>query len=206
MKNSDMYTLPGTGVVTNIHITDLLVEGPVPLKELCPFTSLREFDLDGGKLTGSIPVGFDACFPELKEIDLSYNSLSGTVPPEIARSTSLHQFKVENNDITGSIPPEFGSLSSLQWLRFAKNKMNGVIPSSLSQTAPHLYQLMLDTNDFEGNLYALANHTFSSFTVHNNPKLCGMVPIGVRYAHGFNFYNTKLGVPCEDEIAHGLEQ
>lgn len=34
-------------------------------------------------------------------------------------------------------------------------------------------------------------------TVHNNPQLCGMVPAGIRFAKGFNPYNTALGVPCD---------
>ena len=29
-----------------------------------------------------------------------------------------------------------------------------------------------------------------------NTKLCGMVPQGVRFSHGFNPYNTGLGKPC----------
>jgi len=37
--------VPGNGEVTNVHITDYKVEGEVPLKELCSFQSLREFDL-----------------------------------------------------------------------------------------------------------------------------------------------------------------
>lgn len=32
--------------------------------------------------------------------------------------------------------------------------------------------------------------------VHNNPQLCGMVPASVRYAHGYNPANTRLGQPC----------
>jgi hypothetical protein len=55
----------------------MLIEGPVPLAELCPLTGLVEFDVDGGDLTGTIPSGFAACYPQLVEIDLSYNRLTG---------------------------------------------------------------------------------------------------------------------------------
>ena len=44
-----------------------------------------------------------------------------------------------------------------------------------------------------------------SFSAHANPGLCGMVPLGVRFGHGFNFYNTGLGMPCPDELANGLD-
>lgn len=193
--------LPGNGLVNHFHITDYDVEGPVPLLELCGFHSLREFDLDGGALTGSIPSGsaFASCFPNLTEIDLSYNQLSGEIPNGFDELKSLEMFKIEVNGVTGRIPDEFGAMTSLNWLRFAKNKMDGPIPASLSGTAPRLSQLLLDNNDFSGNLYALSNHSLISFTAHNNSKLCGMVPVGLRYAHGFNYYATGLGLPCADE-------
>lgn len=197
--------VPGNGELTNVHITDQGIEGEVPLKELCGFKSLREFDLDGGHLTGTIPTGFAECFPKLREIDLSYNRLTGEVPAAIADVQPLEQFKAEVNELTGSIPESFGNMQTLNWLRFGKNKMSGIIPRSLANTAPHLSQLILDNNDFEGDLYPLENHQLISFSGHNNPKLCGMVPVGVRFAHGFNFYNTGLGMPCPDEIANGLD-
>jgi len=160
---------------------------------------------DGGHLTGSVPSGFAQCFPKLREIDLSYNKLSGELPAEISQVKPLEQLKFEVNSITGTIPPEYASLKELNWLRFAKNKMHGSLPESFSATSEHLYQLLLDNNDFEGTLYSLAKHSMVSFSAHNNPKLCGMVPVGVRFAHGFNFYNTGLGLPCPDEIANGLK-
>ncbi len=42
------------GFVSNIHICDTHIDGPVP-RELCAFHRLRELDLDGGQLTGPIP-------------------------------------------------------------------------------------------------------------------------------------------------------
>jgi hypothetical protein len=113
--------------------------------------------------------------------------------------------QVEVNRLTGQIPPELGSLPSISWLRFAKNRMSGPVPSELAATAPKLSQLGLDTNDFEGDLYALAQHRLVSFSAHANERLCGMVPVGVRYAHGFNFHATGLGMPCPEELAGGLE-
>lgn len=122
--------------------------------------------------------------------------LSGDIPNEIADITNLEQFKIENNQVTGPIPSGLGNLQKLNWLRFSDNKMSGPIPESLANTKEHLYQLKLANNDFEGDLSMLSGHSFVDVSVHNNPKLCGMVPVGVRFAHGFNYYNTKLGVPC----------
>ncbi|KAG7668190.1 hypothetical protein KSW81_002089 [Nannochloris sp. 'desiccata'] len=185
---------------------DPCIEGAVPLQELCGFKSLREFDLDGGRLTGEIPTGFAECFPQLRELDLSYNQLSGEIPAAIARRQwPLRQFKVDFNDLTGPIPESFGDLESMNWVRLGMNKMTGRIPQSLSNTRQQLSQLGIDNNDFEGDLYPLAKHQMISFLGHNNPKLCGMVPVGARFAHGFIFYNTGLGMPCPEEIANGLD-
>lgn len=172
--------------------------------EMCQFKTLREFDLDGGWLEGPIPSNYSVCFPDLQEIDLSYNRLNGTVPPEISKNENLKQFKVEVNDVPGQIPPELGQLKHIQWLRFGENKMNGTVPNELSQTSATLHQLTLDNNDFEGNLYAVREHEFMNFMAQENPKLCGMVPVGALFAHGFNYHNTGLGLPCPDELENGI--
>ena len=41
-----------------------------------------------------------------------------------------------------------------------------------------------------GNLYALANSSLVNAGTAGNARLCGMVPLGVRQAHYFNFYGT----------------
>ena len=198
------YAVPGTGDVTDLHVTDYKIEGSVPLEETCAFSKLRQFDFDGGWLTGSIPPNFYECFPDLKEIDLSFNNLTGVIPMEISLNKNLEEFKIEDNDVSGPIPPEFGNMQSLRWMRLHVNKLNGTVPEELSKTATLLQQLTLDENDLEGNLYALKDHSFSNFAAQINPKICGMVPLGLRYAHGFNYHNTGLGLPCPDEIENGI--
>jgi hypothetical protein len=61
----------------------------------------------------------------------------------------------------------------------------------------YITQLHLANNDFEGDLSAVVNSSLTTVTVHNNPKLCGMVPASVRYAKDYNPANTRLGQPCQ---------
>jgi hypothetical protein len=62
-----------------------------------------------------------------------------------------------------------------------------LLPPAPPRTAPHrrgrngtLTDLQLAHNDFEGDLAPVAGATLLLSTVHENPKLCGMVPAGVR--------------------------
>ena len=82
---ADDATIPGYGIVTNLHVTDLHIEGPVP-QQTCIFPELRELDLDGGNLTGTIPVFLTTCFHSINEIDLSYNQV-GTFFLDIHNTT-----------------------------------------------------------------------------------------------------------------------
>jgi hypothetical protein len=62
--------------------------------------------------------------------------------------------------------------------------------------AKTLTQFHIARNDYEGDLSMLAGGHITTATVHDNPKLCGMVPSNVRFAKGYNPGNTNLGKPC----------
>lgn len=81
------------GILTNIHLSDQRLEGPVP-REFCLFNQLREFDIDGGRFSGPIPEWLFFCFPHLAEMDMSFNRLSGTIPEFIAEMKTLQEFEV----------------------------------------------------------------------------------------------------------------
>ena len=49
-----------------------------------------------------------------------------------------------------------------------------------STMGERLNELWLDGNDFEGDLAVLGPTRLAYAQVHNNPKLCGMVPASVR--------------------------
>ncbi|KAF8063774.1 AP-4 complex subunit sigma [Scenedesmus sp. PABB004] len=116
------------GLVTNVHITDVRLDGPVP-RELCALRHVREFDLDGGHLTGPIPHWLGECFPMMEELDLSYNRLTGTLPAYLADLPVLSEVKVEDNTLIGTIPPELGRLK-LRRFQVELNDMTGPIPAS----------------------------------------------------------------------------
>lgn len=63
-------------------------------------------------------------------------------------------------------------------------------------TAQAITQFHIAHNDFEGDLSMITNSHLTTVTVHQNPKLCGMVPASVRYAKGYDPAGTGLGKPC----------
>eukprot|EP01023_Acetabularia_acetabulum_P023869 TRINITY_DN231_c1_g1_i1.p1 TRINITY_DN231_c1_g1~~TRINITY_DN231_c1_g1_i1.p1 ORF type:complete len:281 (+),score=49.54 TRINITY_DN231_c1_g1_i1:180-1022(+) len=183
------------GIVTNIHLSDLKLDGPIP-RELCLFKELRELDLDGGRLSGPIPDWIGLCFPSLAELDISYNRLSGTIPEFVAEMKTLQEFEVRYNRLKGTIPASMGSMPLLRELEFDGNQFTGKIPMSFQDRNATMTGILLANNDFEGNLDALAGTHLIRVNTHNNPKLCGMVPASVRYAKGYNPKDTGLGKPC----------
>ena len=121
----------------------------------CPFSHLREFDVDGSHFTGPVPRFLSDCFPHLRELDLSYGRLSGTLPEWVNQmgGGKLEQFKVQHNNITGSIPAAFGGMPNLHILWLHHNNMEGTLPASLANSPALL-----------------------SLDVRFNPRMCGTVP------------------------------
>lgn len=73
---------------------------------------------------------------------------------------------------------------------------HGAAPCRNPTTLAAISELHLAGNDFEGNLDMFAGSHLTTVTVHENPKLCGMVPSSVRYAKSYNPAGTNLGKPC----------
>jgi hypothetical protein len=120
------------GLVTNVHLSDLAIEGTLDSMRdvLCPFTHLRELDIDGGRLTGPVPRWIGECFPRLLELDLSHNELSGSVPTDVwPLVANIEQIKLEDNRLTGEIPAILATLPNLRVLWLDENDLSGVVPA-----------------------------------------------------------------------------
>ena len=195
--------------VTNVHLSDLNIEGTFEslLRGLCPFSHLRELDLDGGRLVGSMPEWLGECFPELQELDLSHNRLEGAIPRAPWRlMPELLQVKLEDNRLSGEIPGELAVLSDLRVLWLDDNDLEGPVPNDLARLSRLL-----------------------SFNAEDNPRLCGAAPeIAVDWRWHldnqegqvrdwfafcekdpcgvFAFGGTKVGTPCASVTEKNTER
>ena len=186
--------------VTNVHLSDLNVEGELDaLDALCAFSHLRELDLDGGRLTGPIPRWLGRRFPELTELDLSHNRLSGAIPRGVWRGLpKLRQVKLEDNRLTGAIPRELAALADLRVLWLDDNDLVGRLPPSFGH--PGAFPRII------------------SFNVEDNPRLCGALPPGIEVDWRWHLANQagqeRIGsrsarrtrAECSYTAARGSEQ
>ena len=93
---------------------------------MCNFKFLKEFDLDGGDLTGTIPQFLTTCFPELNELDLSYNEVSSIthrVSQGVARCVPCLT-RVVGAQLTGTLPAFLSEIQSLTELEVESNKVH----------------------------------------------------------------------------------
>jgi len=197
-------TVPGDGIITHLHFSLTGVDGP-PFHSICPIGAhLKEWDFKACHLNGTLPTWASSCLPAMEEYDLSRNYLYGEIPVDVANMTKMNQFKMQGNKLTGALPAELGSLPLLEWLRVFDNELSGSIPSDYAALAPRLTQVAIGGNQFTGNLYPFAETQLLNVNVTHLPKMCGMVPVGMAFASGFDLAGSPgLMLPCPDEVANG---
>jgi len=140
----------------------------------------------------------------MEEYDLSRNHIYGPIPVDVANITRMNQFKMQGNKLTGPLIPEIGNLPLLEWLRVFDNEMSGTVPDEYAALAPRLTQVSIGGNGFNGTLYPFAETQLLNVNVTFLPGMCGMIPVGMAFASGFDLTGSPaLGLPCPDEVANG---
>jgi hypothetical protein len=97
------------------------------LDGLCGMANLRELDLAGCGMTGSLAVF--CCLNRIERLNISRNRFSGEIPPCLGDKQTLAVFDASNNQLSGALPALLGNAESLQTLNLSNNQLSGVIPN-----------------------------------------------------------------------------
>lgn len=124
---------------------------------------LQQLDLAGNSFGGQIPWTSLLKLEQLYSLDLSNNMFVGELPEVHSNSTktspSLHDSS--KKQLVGSIP------AGLEMLSLNNNSLNGTIPSWVF-SLPSLEYLMLDHNQFSGNIKAFQSLSLSYCILSHN--------------------------------------
>ncbi|KAK3017888.1 hypothetical protein RJ639_004692 [Escallonia herrerae] len=110
----------------------------------------------------------------LRTMSLMNNELEGGLP-DMKILGALKTLYLSNNKFSGEIPGNaFDGMLSLKKLHLAHNRFSGAIPSSLTRL-PRLSELMLEGNEFDGNIPDFQQERLQRLNVSHN-KLEGRIP------------------------------
>lgn len=133
-------------------------------------------DFRPGRVSRVIHLGTGAAFnPEF--------IVSGTLPDALGRLTKLRWLDLSGNNLTGPIPNSFRNLTQLRYLSLSDNRLSGRLPGFFANYT-RLRTLDLHSNNFKKELppewcenpmlFGGEHKNDTTFTIHNNPNLCGV--------------------------------
>jgi Leucine-rich repeat (LRR) protein len=228
-----------------IDLSQNLIEGTIPLEIAAlphleklslshnsltglvpPFASrlLREVNLSGNNLFGSLPSDIGQRHERLETLDLSDNSMHGKIPESIGLMKNLETLTLSDNNFSGTIPgalgdtklsylylndnwlvgripPELvGPSSKLMEVWLEDNSLSGTIPASIA-SMPDLYDFYIDGNKFTGTIPEdmctenLNKDFFESAGDNEDHNFCDAIACGVGEYAEDGIYPC---IPCEE--------
>ncbi|CAN1309836.1 DNA damage-repair/toleration protein DRT100 [Linum perenne] len=114
-------------------------------------TQLYALDLQGNKLTGSIPASISQLIG-LNQLMLANNFITGKFPNGTRNLKNLTLIDLQNNQLSRPIPEIFSSLTQLWRLNLSGNHFSGKIPVSISSLSSRLIYLDLSHNLLTGEI------------------------------------------------------
>ncbi|KAK9286257.1 hypothetical protein L1049_014644 [Liquidambar formosana] len=182
-------------------MNDNLFSGPIPVDIAERLPLLRNLEIKGNSLNGTIPssigklIGLEVlvisnghisgtipdCWNDLSHLfilDVSNNSLSGEIPSSFGSLRSLKFLWLSNNKLSGDFPSALQNCTSIETLDLGGNKLSGKIPLWIAERMPSLLILSLRSNLFEGSIPSQLCSLSSLHILdlaHNN--LSGSIPL-----------------------------
>ena len=132
-------------------------------------------DISDNQITGTLPPEIFNLTQISGYLALAYNSMSGTLPSEVGALTNLRNgLCLSSTHLGGPLPTTLGLLTSIVSLGLENSRFDGSVPSTLGNLSALTY-LNLAGNQLTGSLPASLQSlsALTSFSVYNNPGLCG---------------------------------
>ncbi|XP_012850189.1 PREDICTED: pollen receptor-like kinase 1 [Erythranthe guttata] len=162
---------------------------------LCEKDRIWAIKLEHAGLGGVIDVETLMQLKDLRSISFMNNDFEGYLP-NFTRMGVLKTVYLSNNKFYGDISPTaFYGMKSLKKLHLANNSFTGSIPSTLA-TLPKLMELMLEDNQFHGEIPRFRQNGLKRFSVSNN-DLVGEIPFTLSHfnASSFSGNSDLCGAP-----------
>ncbi|XP_024036865.1 putative receptor-like protein kinase At3g47110 [Citrus clementina] len=189
--------------LTLIYLSNNPLDGILPktsVDDICHLAELYRLDLDGNKLSGSLP----ACFSNLTSlriVSLGSNKLT-SVPLTFWNLKDILNLNFSSNFLTSPLPLEIGNLKVLIGIDFSMNNFSGVIPTEIGGLK-NLEYLFLGYNRLQGSIPDSFGDLISlKFLNLSNNNLSGAIPASLEklsYLENLNLSFNKL----EGEIPRG---
>ncbi|KAH7681542.1 L domain-like protein [Dioscorea alata] len=120
-------------------------------------TKLTTLILASCSFTGNIPDELGN-LEQLSFLALNSNKFTGRLPASLGRLANLYWLDIAENQLTGPLPisrnkaPGLDLLLKTKHFHFNKNQLSGTIPDNLFSSEMSLIHLLLDGNNFTGNI------------------------------------------------------
>nr|GMD84980.1 receptor-like protein kinase HAIKU2 [Ipomoea batatas] len=141
---------------------------------------VREIELSGQGLFGSIPFDSICSLGSLEKLALGYNSLSGRISDDLNKCVGLKYLDLGNNLFSGSIP-DMSALSELTYLYMNRSGFSGKFPWNSLENVTNLEVLSIGDNPFEKTLFpeVITKLTRLNWLYLSNCSLEGKIPEGI---------------------------
>ncbi|KAL8232211.1 hypothetical protein R6Q57_001989 [Mikania cordata] len=117
---------------------------------------------------------------------LNNNGFTESIPASLGRLENLYWLDLSANKLTGSLPvsdgvePGLDTLIDARHIHLGDNKLSGVIPASLFNSNMSLIHILLENNNFKGNIPSTLGLVQSLETVRlDRNSLSGDVPLNI---------------------------
>ncbi|GER41752.1 leucine-rich repeat protein kinase family protein [Striga asiatica] len=141
---------------------------------ICQNNRVWGLQLENMGLDGTIDTVALAQLPDLRALSFMGNNFDGPLP-NLTSISALRSIYLSNNRFDEEIHPNyFQGMQLLKKVYLANNKLSGPIPISLA-ALPRLRELVLDNNEFVGEIPAFPQDKIINFSAANN-QLVGPIP------------------------------